>query len=138
MNKILTIILVIITIFILLMIIQSISSKPLFEQYHYNRFVIDDDEDFFNIAGKDPSQFIENVNLSQQEKAQRQQDYTKVIKTIPKCNGRCTCCLSIDMSQDRIKACSKMYNKGPKFEECIKYPSKYANKACTSMYGSGG
>jgi hypothetical protein len=107
----------------------------------------DDEEDLFaNLTEKD---VVENVQLTPEERQQRQQDYQSYRKAKSvqqsepaqqKCKGRCDCCFNNTNSDDRIKACNTYYNKelgSKRHQECLRSNSKYASKACTDVFGKG-
>lgn len=99
----------------------------------------DDDEVIFE---------VEDVRLSDAEKAQRQRDYQIMLKekeaqqmlTRP-CNSRCDCCWdskSTEAIADRMNACSKKYKiNSLDYNTCVKGSTPEAHSACKSSFGKG-
>ena len=113
------------------------------EYYQFNEPDMDDDE--FDWSTPD----VEDVRMSDIEKAQRQRDYQQMLKekemkkqmlTRP-CISRCDCCWdgqTPEAVRDRTEACGKKYKLNSlDYNNCIKGSSNEAHNACKSSYGKG-
>ncbi len=117
--------------------------------YYHNKgeffYQIDEDDEEI-VFTKD---MIENVQLTPEEKSQRQIDYQKVRQQSSQqytpdysgstnCTSRCDCCWKNSSSSDRSEACHKKYKSGsPELNECLHSNTKYAHDACKSKFGKG-
>ncbi len=139
----------------------KIESENFYYRYHQSEQIMDeeDEEDIFaNLKEED---VVENVQLTPEERQQRQQDYQTYRKALQQqseieesltsepifkmditpvkqsCKGRCDCCFVNKDSSDRIDACNNYYKMGSKeHQECLRSNSKYAANACKDKYGT--
>ena len=148
-----------ITLLIIILLLLSLACI----YYHYKNkgeyfYQIDDDEIDFS----DPSQFMENVQPTQEQLQAKKQlrkqlqlekekeiqlvkqleqldsQYTPDYSAQSNCKTRCDCCWKNSQSADRIEACNKKYKSGSKeLNECLYSNSKYAHEACKSKFGKG-